>query len=346
MPGFYYSANSLKAKFTKDGNKALVTYCKKKGIRLNQTGKVVVTSNENELNTLYELEKRAIDNGVDVKLITEEELTLLDSNIKTYQKALYSPNTTTVDPVEVCQQLKHDLLKAGVLFYFEEGYIKKQNKNKILTKNYIFISHKIVNCAGLYADNIAKDFGFSSQYIIIPFKGIYLKYEESATPIIKLNVYPAPNIRNPFLGVHYTIAVDGTIKIGPTAIPAFWRENYHKLDNFNLRELFEIIKYEIKFFTYNSFNFRALFFEETKKYNKKYLIGLAEKMLNDIDITKFKNWTTPGIRAQLLNTETLELVQDFVIEGDENSIHILNAVSPAFTCSFPFSKWIVDTYVN
>ena len=344
--GFYYSANSLKAKFTKDGNKALKDYCKKNKLKINECQKVVVATNEDELQSLYELEKRGIKNGVDVRLINEEELKQIDPNVKTYKKALHSPNTATVDPVEICNHIKQELIQNEVTFYFNEGYSQKIDSNTIKsTKNREFKADKIINCAGLYADKIAKDFDYSKEYIIIPFKGIYLKYTNLDKPL-RTNVYPVPNLDNPFLGVHYTITVDGDIKIGPTAIPAFWRENYKGVENFNFQEMSEILRYEAKLFITNAFNFRALAFEELHKYHKKYFISLALKMLHDIDTTGFNKWSKPGIRAQLLNTTTLELLQDFVVEGDDNSIHILNAVSPAFTSSFPFAKWVVENFIG
>ena len=344
--GFYYTAESLKAKFTKDGNKLLKEYCKKNKLLINECAKVVVASDEEELKSLYELEKRGLQNGVNVKIIDEEELKDIDPNAKTFQKALYSPDTATVDPTQICLHIKEELIKDGVKFYFNEGYEKKIDSHTVLTsKNRKINSKKIINCAGLYADKIAKDFDFSKDYEIIPFKGIYLKYTKQDKPI-KTNIYPVPNLNNPFLGVHYTITVDGTIKIGPTAIPAFWRENYRGFENFNFKELSEILKHESRLFISNAFNFRTLAYEELKKYNKKHFVSLATKMVKEIDVAGFNEWSKPGIRAQLLNTKTLELLQDFVVEGDENSTHVLNAVSPAFTSSFPFSQWVVENYIG
>jgi len=342
--GFYYTLNSLKAKFTKEGNRLLTEYCQNKNLKINQCEKIVVAKNEEELISLNELYSRGIKNGVDIKLISQEELEKKIKNVKTYKKALYSPTTSTVDPIEVCNSLKNDLIEEKVDFLFNECFIKKLKNNEIQTTNKIIKAKKIINSAGLYADKIAKQFGFSKNYTILPFKGIYLKYTNNDKPI-DINIYPVPNLKNPFLGVHYTITVDNTIKIGPTAIPAFWRENYSGFDNFNLNEFIEILKYEIKLFFTNAFNFRTLAFDEIKKYNKNYFINLALQMVKSISKDGFNEWSKPGIRAQLLDTRTLELVQDFVVEGDNKSIHVLNAVSPAFTCSMPFSKWIVENYI-
>lgn len=344
--GFYYTSDSLKAKFTRDGNAMMTKYCEENNLKINKCQKVVVANDETELESLEELYRRGLKNGVDVKLISEKELSEKFANVKTYKQALYSPTTSTVDPTEISIFMKEELKAKGIKFRFNEAYFKNLKNNKILTSMGNEISaKKIINCSGLYADKIAKDFGFSKKYTIIPFKGIYLKYTKNDNPI-NTNIYPVPNLNNPFLGVHYTITVDGTIKIGPTAIPAFWRENYNGFDNFKLNEFFEIIGYEIKLFITNAFNFRALAYEEIKKYSKTYFTNLALKMVNKIDIKSFNQWSKPGIRAQLLNTETLELLQDFVVESDDKSIHVLNAVSPAFTCSFAFAQYVVNEIIE
>lgn len=326
--GFYYSSDSLKAKFTVDGNKLMKEFCLANDIVVKSTQKIVVAKDENELNGIYELQRRAEINGAETKIISEEEVALIDPNIKTYKKALFSPNTASVDPKEVCFKLRDVLKENGVEFFFDTPFANCNLEYKYL-----------INCAGAYADKIAQQFGLGKSYTMLPFKGIYLKYVTNKTDI-KTNIYPVPNLANPFLGVHYTVTSDGSIKIGPTAIPAFWRENYEGFNNFNLKEMIEILYYEMKLFILNSFNFRKLAIEEMKNYNSKVFIQKAKDMVKSIG-SDFKP-IPAGIRAQLLNTKTNELVQDFVVEHGKNSTHILNAVSPAFTCSFSFAKYVVD----
>ncbi len=343
--GFYYSADSLKARFTRDGNRLMTAYVKDRGLAINQCHKVVVASDLNEIEGVQELQRRGERNGVDVRIIDEQELAEIDPNAKTTGIALYSPTTATVDPTQVCHALKEDLEAAGVRFLFGQGYLKRQGDAAVVTTGGLVLeAGLVINAAGLYADTVARDYGFSQHYTIIPFKGIYLKYTGTDKPI-RTNIYPVPNLKNPFLGVHYTVTVDGTIKIGPTAIPAFWRQNYVGLENFSLGELFEIIGWESRLFLGDNFGFRSLALSELKKYDRSYFTGLAVKMVKQIDTSGFNQWSKPGIRAQLLNTTTKELVQDFVVEGDSRSVHLLNAVSPAFTCSFPFAAWVVDHYI-
>ena len=160
-----------------------------------------------------------------------------------------------------------------------------------------------------------------------------------------MNIYPVPDLKNPFLGVHFTKTVTGEIKIGPTAIPALWRENYHCSSNFKLNEFVDIIALETRLFCSDAFGFRRLALDEMRKYNRKYVVGLAQKMVQKIDPNGFTEYARPGIRAQLLDTEQMKLVQDFVIEGDARSTHVLNAVSPAFTCAFPFADFVARTHI-
>ena len=326
--GFYYTADSLKARFTVDGNRLMKQFCSAHNIYINNTKKIVVAKNKEELSGLYELQKRAETNGVEIKIITAKEAKEIEPNIKTYKKALFSPTTASVDPKEVCFKLRDILKTKGVTFYFNMSFKDCQIKYKYL-----------VNSAGAYADKIAQQFGLAKNYTMLPFKGIYLKYMTNKSDI-KTNIYPVPNLSNPFLGVHYTVTVDNSIKIGPTAIPAFWRENYKGLTNFNLRETMEILYYEAKLFALNAFYFRDLAIREMKNYQQQTFIQNAKDMIQSIG-NDFRPLPA-GIRAQLLNVDTNKLVQDFVIEHTKGSSHILNAVSPAFTCSFAFAKHVVS----
>jgi L-2-hydroxyglutarate oxidase LhgO len=341
--GFYYSADSLKARFTREGNQRMKEFCRRLNLHLNECGKVVVASDENELDTLHELHERGLKNGVDIKLVDKEELEALEPNARTCRYALHSPSTATVNPGEVCRKLRDKVVENGTALHLDTKYLYNFGNRHIHTSRGEYSAGKVINCAGLYADKIASQFGFARKYLIVPFKGIYLKYSGSDHPV-KTNIYPVPNLKNPFLGVHYTVTADGTIKIGPTAIPAFWRENYEGLKNFDPVEMAQIIAHETRLFVTDSFGFRSLAMEEFRKYSAKRLASLAKHMVNSIDSTLFDTWSTPGIRAQLLNRETLELVQDFVVEADEHSVHILNAVSPAFTCAPAFAEWVVEKY--
>ncbi len=343
--GFYYTADSLKAKFTRDGNKALHEFCKKRGLHVNRCGKVIVATNEEELEGLEELKRRGEKNGVELSWLDEKSLSEKYPNIKTYKKALFSPNTSTINPKELTLEFGRVIKEMGVTILTNTAYKKRISDTEVLTSQGSIKHKTLINCAGLYADKIAQDYGFAKDYTIIPFKGIYLKDKDNKSKL-GTNIYPVPNLANPFLGVHYTLTEKNEAKIGPTAIPAFWRENYKGFENFKLCEMRQILFYEAKLFLTNAFGFRKLALSETKKYIKSHLIGLAKNLTQNMNHKGYNSWSTPGIRAQLLNIKTLELVQDFVVEGDEKSVHVLNAVSPAFTSVMPFTNWIVQNYLK
>lgn len=338
--GFYYTKDSLKAKFTKNGNRALTAYCEEKKIPLNRCGKLVVARNQEEIGGLQELLQRAKHNGISLDLITEQEAKEIEPRVKTFQYALYSPSTSSVSPKIVMENILRDAEALGISIALGESFLK-QNNNNVVTNKRSLEAKYIVNTAGLYADTIAKQFGFCNDFTILPFKGLYL-YASNPEEKLRTNIYPVPDLKNPFLGVHFTLTSDNHVKIGPTAIPAFWREHYRGVNGFNLKEAFDIIKREMSLFFNAGFDFKRLAKEEIKKYSRHYLARQAGVLAHGITAANYKVWGKPGIRAQLLNLKKRTLEMDFILEGDDKSMHVLNAVSPAFTCSIPFAKHVVD----
>lgn len=342
--GFYYSADSLKARLCVAGNRRLRDYCSEKGIPVNECGKLVIATSQEEVPRLAELERRGRVNGAGVEFISETDALKIQPGIRPYGNVLYSPRTATSDPKLVAQALAAELTEQGVEIRRGCSFIRRENA-ALRTSTGVISAGLFINAAGLYADTIAKQFGFGTDFTIIPFKGLYLKYKKNKLDVTT-NIYPVPDPAYPFLGVHFTKTLDGTIKIGPTAIPALWRENYHGFSRFNMGELLEIGAWETRLFFSNAFNFRNLAFLEMRKYARSHFIGLAQKLLPTIDPDGFGDFSPPGIRAQLLNKKTQELVQDFIIEGDSRSIHILNAVSPGWTCCFPFADHVIENYIS
>jgi L-2-hydroxyglutarate oxidase LhgO len=338
--GFYYAADSLKAKFCRDGNLALTQYCDERGIALNRCGKLVVARNENELKTLGLLLDRGHKNGVDLRDIDIREAREIEPRVKTFERALFSPATSSVDPKEVMAALLHDAQDAGIKLVTGAAYTGR-NGDTVRTTSGMINAGYVINAAGLYADKIAQDYGYSSDYRIIPFKGLYL-YSSEPPGSVRTNIYPVPDLRNPFLGVHFTITSKGKAKLGPTAIPAFWREHYKGFGNFNLAEMIEIVLREAGLFLRNDFDFRRLAFEELAKYSNVRMVELAAELATDVRVENYQQWGPPGIRAQLFDLKNRKLEMDFRFEGDDKSFHILNAVSPAFTCSIPFTAYLFD----
>lgn len=339
--GFYYEPGSLKAKLTVEGNRLITEYCLENSLAINRCGKCIVASCENDHEIIKKLKERGDLNGAEVEIVDEKQLNEIEPNAKTYGKALFSPNTSSVDPREFMTHLSQTLTqKKDISIFQNERYIRSV-KSGIIETNKQKIEYKyLVNAAGLYADQLGHQFGVGYKYKVIPFKGLYMKYKDKS--IVRGNIYPCPDMSNPFVGVHFTKSVNGDVKVGPTAIPAFWRENYSGFSRFRLEEFIDIFQTDAKLFYLNRFNFRELALKEFKKYNKDYFIGQASVLVKKMDKESFGDYLAPGIRAQLIDLEELKLVSDFVLEHGENSTHILNAVSPAFTCSFTFARFVAD----
>ncbi len=338
--GFYYSANSLKAKLTRAGNQAMTAYCAAKAIPVNRCGKLVVARDGADLAQLDELLRRGRANQVPLESLSEEEARKIEPRAKTYQRAIFSPTTSSADPRRVIAAMEEDARQEGVTIVTNAPYLKIE-KGAIVTPQTRFVAGHVVNAAGLYADKLALNFGFSERYRILPFKGLYL-YADEPPHSFRTHIYPVPDLRNPFLGVHFTIRDDGRVKIGPTAIPAFWREQYRGFDNFKFGEFVEVLFREAGLMFSSSFDFKKLALEEIRKYSRPHLVALASHLAHGVQPAQYTRWGEPGIRAQLLDIKSRKLEMDFVIEGDEKSTHLLNAVSPGWTCSIPFARYTVD----
>ncbi|MGD8867870.1 MAG: L-2-hydroxyglutarate oxidase [Gemmatimonadales bacterium] len=338
--GFYYTADSFKARFTRIGNQRMADYCRIQGLRINRCGKLVVARNESELGVLDELLRRAERNGVQLRDVSETEAREIEPRVMTHGRALFSPSTATVDPLEIVDAFAREAGSAGVDFRLSTSYAGRRG-DKILTSDGPIEAAYLINAAGLYADGIARDFGFAQRYRILPFKGLYLEADPDAYSL-NTCIYPVPDLATPFLGVHLTVAVDGHVTIGPTAVPALWREQYGWLDNFRLGEFLAITRLEGKMFLLDRAEFRRVALHEIPKYYRPRLVGMAARLAGGVRPADFRRWGRAGIRAQLLDIVEHELVNDFRVEGDGRSFHVLNAVSPAFTCAIPFAEFVLD----
>lgn len=333
--GFYYTADSLKARFTRQGNILMTAYCEEKKIPLNKCGKLVVTKNVSELAGLDILYKRGQLNNVPLHMISDAEARLIEPRVKTCERALFSPTTSSVNPTTVMKAMEDDARRDGITIICNCRYLQK-TPDGILTSSGSIVAGFIINAAGLYADKIALDFGFSQNYRILPFKGLYL-YSNESPGALRTNIYPVPDLKYPFLGVHFTLTADGHTKIGPTAIPAFWREQYDAYHNFSPSEFASIISRQLGLF-FTDPTFKTLAYQELRKYSRTHMVALASALLHDVHSSAYTSWGKPGIRAQLFDLKKQKLEMDFVTEGDSRSLHILNAVSPAFTCALSFTE--------
>lgn len=326
--GFYYSPESLKARFARTGNAALTEYCLERKLPILRCGKLVVAKDEEDLPRLDELHRRGVANGVDVTMVSAEEARAIEPRAKTFARALWSPTTSSVDPLAVMNALVADARAEGIEVRTGTPYRGRDSMD----------AGFVVNAAGLYADQIARDFGFSQHYRILPFKGLYL-YSDEAPHAFRTHIYPVPDPRFPFLGVHFTVTVDGHAKIGPTAIPALWREQYGGFSHFRIGEVADVAARGLRLLASDR-AYRSLAIEELRKYSRSHLVRLASVLATNVREADYTRWGKPGIRAQLFDTRTRTLEMDFVVEGDARSLHVLNAVSPGFTCALPFAEHV------
>ena len=339
--GIYYPADSLKARFTRNGNRAWQQYCLEKNIPVDRCGKLIVARDEGEHAQLKTLEDRGAANGVEVHRLDESQAHEREPRAHTLMNALFVPSTATADPQQLLDAQRDDFVDAGGRLKFGHPYQTFFGRNTLRAGEGRIQAGHIVNCAGLYADKIAHDFGFGRDYTLLPFKGLY-HYSRQDAEAPSCHIYPVPDLRNPFLGVHFTRTLDGRTKIGPTAIPALWREHYAGLAGFSFREFGEVAARELHMLGTNRNNFRHLAWQEIRKYRVDNMLAEASTLMADVEGMGPWEAGKPGIRAQLVNRESNELVMDFVIEGDSDSTHVLNAISPAWTCALPFAEHIAD----
>jgi len=337
--GFYYSPDSLKARLTRDGNRILREFCLSHQLTLRECGKVVVASSADQLPALDELYRRGQLNGVHLEIVNERDLQKLEPLARTTEKALWSPATAVASPKDVTTALARDSMRLGVSFHY--GTQATSNGDNIVQSGDAkWKAGHVVNCAGLYADVVARSYGFCDDYVMLPFTGLYA-YAPSLKGSLTRHVYPVPDARNPFLGVHATVTVDGDVKIGPTAIPAFSREAYRAIRDLNLGELLEIARTYPAFFRSPHHSVSRLIASEVPKYSRSWLVHEARKLVPSLRRRDFSVKGRPGIRAQLFDLRNRRLEMDFVVRGDEPSAPVLNADPPAWTLSIPFAEYVL-----
>jgi L-2-hydroxyglutarate oxidase LhgO len=339
--GFYYSPDSLKAKFCRTGNRELRQLCKDNQIPILETGKVVVARNDEEVVGLERLFDRGIKNGVELELLEEKQLPAYEPLARTYEKFMWSPTTAVSSPNLISKVLIDEFLKlGGKLILGESVKLQKSDRDISIKGNQVHYAH-IINCAGTYSNKLAQQVGLADDYLAVPFLGSYLGASQASLPLRTL-IYPVPHPVNPFLGTHFTITAEGMVKIGPSAIPALGRENYKFFQGIKLSELSEISKGFLAILRGDKNDLTTIFRQEIPKLNQSFLLRSALPLLSPDVKVEESAWKRkpPGIRAQLVAKSNGQLVQDFIVESLYNSTHVLNLVSPGWTCAIPFAKWL------
>ncbi len=341
--GIYYGADTLKAKVCAEGARRMGDYAKQNNIAYNQSGKLVLATSEAQLPVVDRLLKNAADNGIPAEKISSEEAAKIEPHAARGLAAIYCPTTAVIDSASVVKALAAELQSQGITFFYDTAVTRIDHANKTLHTTRDTISYGyLINCAGAFADTIARQFHLANDYILVPFKGIYWKLSEQANPKVRANIYPVPDPSLPFLGVHLTRVISGDVYLGPTAIPALGRENYNGLGGIRPAESARIFAMLSKMYLRNENNFRRLAHNELGKYSKRRFFRTAQKLMPSLTMNDMVPTKKAGIRPQLVNMKSGKLEMDYIFESTPDSLHVLNTISPAFTSAFAFAEMIVD----
>jgi L-2-hydroxyglutarate oxidase LhgO len=337
--GFYYSPDSLKARFCRDGNRAIRQLAKKHSISVREVGKVVVARNADENKRLETLFERGIENGVELELLDESRLSYFEPLAVTHQRFLWSPTTAISDSTAIVKAMQDEFLGLGGKINFGKKFKLTIRNGEVTGNSDDFSANHYVNAAGAQADRISRSMGVGDEYAMLPFMGVYRATEERNLPLKRL-VYPVPHPINPFLGVHFTLTIDNKVKIGPTAIPIAGREQYSLQEGWSGSDITQAFKGIISLVRGNAHDFSAILKSEIPKFLESTLVKESTELVPSAKSVSSWHKKPPGIRAQLVHLPSGRLEQDFVVTTHRNSTHILNAVSPGWTSAIPFGKYV------
>ena len=340
--GFYYSPDSLKAKFCREGNSELRKLAKKYSIPIRNVGKVVVTRNLDELARLNSLFERGIANGVDIEIINASQLPKYEPLAITQEKFLWSPTTAVSDAKAIVGAMYQEFISLGGKVDFNMKISLEMNGGEVCDSTNTYNAKYIINTAGAQSDRISRSLGVGNEYAMLPFMGTYRSTEEMNLPLQRL-VYPVPHPINPFLGVHLTLTLDNKVKIGPTAIPIAGREQYSFGQGWSVPDIVQALKGVASLVRGESHEFGAILKTEWPKIRQSRLIRESAELVPAANSVKKWQRKPPGIRAQLVHLSTGKLEQDFVVKQFANSTHVLNAVSPGWTSALPFARFVVES---
>ncbi len=343
--GLYYKPGSLKAQNCVKGRNLMYNFCEENNIKHERCGKLVLATNENERDKLDELEKRGRENGLaQSKRISKDE-------IKDYEPyatgidALFVGETGIVNYTEVTEAMAKNIreLSGEILLNTKFCGIKREGNRLIVeTSKETFCVSYLVNCGGLYSDKIAKICGVDPNVQIIPFRGEYYEIKKEKKYLVKNLIYPVPDPRFPFLGVHFTRMINGGVEAGPNAVLAFRRKGYLKTD-FSLPEISDYV-FSRGFWIMAKKYYKMGFDEFRRSFSKKLFAEALQKLVPQIqeeDIVP----SGAGVRAQALDKNG-NLLDDFCLVDAERMTHILNAPSPAATASISIGEAIAKKVIQ
>jgi L-2-hydroxyglutarate oxidase len=340
--GVYYKPGSLKARLCVTGAAAMVEFCREHGIPHNVCGKVIVATHADELPRLEELRKRGEANGLTgLRLIGPEELREIEPHASGL-RALVVPSTGVTDYALVCEKYA-ELISAGggtvLLSAAATGILRMPDEIVVETSRGVFSTNALINCAGLFSDRISRMAGDDPGVVIVPFRGEYYDLVPERAALVRALIYPVPDPRFPFLGVHFTRRISGKVDAGPNAVLALAREGYRHTD-ISLRDMASAFSFP-GFWRMAGKNWRNALDEWHRSLSKAAFVRALQRLLPEVEANDLVPGGS-GVRAQALKPDGA-LVDDFQFVPSGKVLHVLNVPSPAATASLMIGKAIVDT---
>ena len=339
--GIYYKPGSMKAKNCRRGVEELLLFCDKFNVQYDLCGKVIVAVNLEEVNRLDALYKRGLENGIsNIRIVDSQELKDLEPHA-TGIKAIHVPSMGIINYTSVVDELAKQIIKRGGEIKTKatvKGFVRKAGECIVNTQMCDYPTELVINCAGLYSDKIAQLAGENSSISIIPFRGEYYVLKPESRHLVNSLIYPVPDPRLPFLGVHFTRRIDGSVEAGPNAVLATAREGYRRRD-FNFQETWELLTNPGVWKIGRNY-WKTGMGEYTRSLFKPLFVKALQYLVPAIQGSDLVTGGS-GVRAQAMD-ETGKLLDDFCIVQSERFIHVLNAPSPAATASFAIGSTIAD----
>ncbi len=339
--GIYYKPGSLKAKLCVEGRKLAWDYCEAKGIEYKQVGKLIVATEESELGRLDDLFARGKQNGIDdLQMLDAAQIEAREPACRGI-RAIFSPVTGIVDWGFVSEHYANDVREAGADMYLGNevvGIERRAGVTRLQTNRGTIDAAAVITCGGLYSDKLARMTGGTTDPKIVPFRGDYLILRPEKSSLVRGNIYPVPDPEFPFLGVHFTPRMDGSIWLGPNAVLAFAREGYRFWD-VNVAELWDAVTYP-GFFKLATKYWQMGASEMYRDLVRSAYVGALQRYIPSLQPDDCLPGPS-GVRAQAMAADG-SLVDDFVFEGAEGIVHVRNAPSPAATSSLAIGNYIAD----
>lgn len=343
--GLYYAPGSLKARLCRQGAAEMAAFHDEHGLRLNRCGKLLVPTTPAFASEMATLARRAAENGVRVETIDEHSLRELEPETRSAtSSALWVPDTAVGTPGDVIVALAGEVRARGVEVRVcaELAEARPQSREVRLRNGERIGFGFAINAAGLHADRVAHRFGGGRRYSLLPFRGIYWRLDPAAGIRVNRLVYPVPELRILYLGVHTTTATDGSVYLGPTALPAWGREHYRGLSGVDPAALPRIVWQLGRMIVADRDGFRAQAWQEGRRRYKHWFVDAAQALLPRLRAEHLQPANKVGLHPRLFDHESGGLLKDFVLEASDNALHVLGATSPAWTCAFPFARLICD----